>query len=86
MRGGTGNHEGNVFFGNQPVCDKGWDIHDATVACNMLGWVDTYIRCLIFLLSSSRFHGAYSATRSSKFGVVPENFIIGNLNCYGNES
>ena len=39
----------------------------------------------IFLYFIS-FTAAVKATKSSKFGSVPENFIMDNVNCLGNES
>ena len=42
LRGGPKPAEGNVYIKDhqnvwKPVCDDGWHIADATVACRMLG-------------------------------------------------
>ena len=37
LRGGSTANEGNLFVGNQPVCDADWDLVDAHVVCRMLG-------------------------------------------------
>jgi len=69
LHGGTGDNEGQVFFGNRPVCDNNWDIEDANLVCKLLG-----------------FQTAVIATKSSEFGLVPQNFIMDNVHCLGNES
>ena len=38
MVGGTGPHEGNVHLNGMPVCEWGWDLKDAWVACIQSGF------------------------------------------------
>ena len=38
LHGGSSDNEGQVFFGNRPVCDNNWDIEDANLVCKLLGW------------------------------------------------
>ena len=43
LRGGGGDHEGNVHIGvgnglSKPVCDDSWDIRDGLVVCRELGY------------------------------------------------
>ena len=40
LRGGLTPEEGNIFLYNKPVCDDGWDLRDADVACRMLGYIE----------------------------------------------
>ena len=36
--GGSGDHEGNVHYGGNPVCDDNWDTNDGRVVCRQLGY------------------------------------------------
>jgi len=70
--GGSGAHEGNIFWKGKPVCDD--TFHDnshgqrnANVVCRMLGF------------SGGRF------TRKSHFGRVPDDFSMDDVECVGTE-
>eukprot|EP00092_Neocalanus_flemingeri_P006029 GFUD01006497.1.p1 GENE.GFUD01006497.1~~GFUD01006497.1.p1 ORF type:complete len:1454 (-),score=172.81 GFUD01006497.1:158-4519(-) len=67
LRGGSVPSEGNLFVNGKPVCDDGWGVRGAIVACRMLGYAFG------------------TPTNESRFGSVPEVFILKNVNCQGYE-
>ncbi|KAK3090315.1 hypothetical protein FSP39_010872, partial [Pinctada imbricata] len=70
---GDNDYSGRVelnYYGEWGViCDDGWDLKDAGVACRMLGYN----------------FGARKAVVMSQFGSGNSNFLLDDVNCTGNE-
>ena len=84
LRGGSGPHEGNVFFGGAPVCslDKAGSVGDwtdagkgkaATVVCRILG----YTRAK---------YAIYGTIAASPFPETTEQSILSGVKCSGAET
>ena len=96
LRGGSGSHEGNVYLDGRPVCHDSWDDTDAAVVCrsgimaNLMFWFlpgkvhPSAINLICTLPRSLGFTGG-QATRSSRFGRVPDNFVMDDVKCSGRE-
>ena len=87
LKGGT-KSEGNLFISGQPICDDMWDEKDATVTCRMLGY--SFNTCLVLKVIfnheeyQSRFYYG-QATIDSKYGSVPNDFLLNDVQCDGSE-
>jgi len=78
------NREGNVLFGDYPVCGSQWDTNDAQVVCNHLYREQ-------FSERENQQVPVFNATKSSFFGKVPKvsstyHHVMDNVRCVGKES
>ena len=61
--------DGELVVGGRPVCDDGWDINDANVACKMMGYQSANT----------------APTQISLPYPSPADFVLDNVDCTGEE-
>ena len=61
--------DGELIVGGRPVCDDGWDINDANVACKMMGYQSANT----------------APTQISLPYPSPADFVLDNVDCTGEE-
>ena len=78
--------KGNVYLDGKPICDKGWNLEDATVVCR---WINHYLLVLSFYIISSRMlgYGLGVPELGSPYGPasVDEEFQYTEISCKGDE-
>ena len=78
--------KGNVYLDGHPVCDRGWSLEDATVACRSNVFFQTYL-VLTFNLHRMLGYGHATPERGSPYGLASatDKFEYTEFSCNGNE-
>ena len=86
MVGGQNGQQGNVFVNGMPVCDDSWDLKDAWVVCNQLGFAS-----VVSATSNSKFGRVPDVFKMDDVHCTgEENYLLKcphtrNDNCGGSE-